>query len=1118
MQSLLAKLDKLPAEKRLALLKKLKGNGKTEAPKKAAPPLGPQPLSFNQKRLWFLYQLEPESAVYHINAGLVLKGNLSESAVNRALAAVTARQPALRTTFVRKGDQVLQQLTTFDSVPLQVHRHVDIEGGEAGIRDLISREAAVPFDLEKEPPLRLHLHRLTADRHLLLVTMHHILSDGWSLGLFLADFFAALAGLEKSGQAFLPEIQATYGDFIDWSEAKLAGAQLDQARDYWREQLAEPLALQDLPHDKARPKTMKRNGSLYICRWDGELLQQMKSTAKQAGVTPFVLALTCFKIMLARLTGNPDQIIGTVIAGREQARFRETIGYFANTLPLRTQLAKNQSFEDALKAVSNTVREALIHGDMPFDELVRTVNPVRHLNRTPLFQVLFNFPEDPDKMVKNASSLSWDHFKVDNGTAMFDLGLELVDRGDHLLITSQYALELFEEKTIAQLMERFQRTTRAFCESLSQSVGAPSLLSDEERHFLANLDVTGSRYRDDLTIDTAFFEQAAQNPDAIALVCGEQSMTYGQVAEKVRDLAARLAGQGVVADQPVGICAHRHFDMVIGMLGIMHAGGAYIPIDPSYPSSRIALMIEDSGLQTAVLGDHIENTLFPETVTLVGAQDTNADAPRSTPTGNRHIDQAAYIIYTSGSTGRPKGVVVPHRGVLNFYTAMDRFNEDKPGTWLAVTSMSFDISVYELHWTLARGYKVVIAPADPAGNRDATVPALLQRHQATHFQCTPALLKMLAAEPGALEAMSVLKRLFVGGEAFPGELADKLSNVIPGKIFNVYGPTETTIWSSARRIEPGLHPIPIGKPLVNNRLYILDSHGRRQVPGYPGELFIGGEAVVRGYHHRAALTAERFIPDPFSHVPGARMYRTGDLAAVGKSGELAFMGRVDHQIKLRGFRIELGEIEARLKQIDGVEQAAVILYQGSGQPRLVAYFTSHDRTINDSMLRDELGKNLPAYMIPETFQKLEALPLTPNGKLDRGRLPKPAAKTIGDGQNLVAPRGETEKIIAAVWAEQLAVEQIGIHTNVFDHGAHSLMLAEVYSRITAATQRTFPLLDLFRFPTVAGLAAHLDGDGDDGARIEAAQERGAKRKAALRGRGTAGARRGAARFKQEVHS
>lgn len=1443
----------------------------------------PIPASSGQRRLWFLEQMEPGSPLYNIPYLVRLTGALNHAALEQALAKLVERHEALRTNFVAQGSEPVQVIRTSWSMelPLTDLTAVAAIRQEDELTRLSVEEAKKPFDLQRDLMLRVRLFKLSDRSHALMLVMHHMASDGWSMAVIYRELGACYEALARGGSPNLPEPQIHYADFADWQNEYLRGEHLERLVAFWKKQIAGAPALLELPTDFPRPPLQSHRGACVAITLPADLVARIKKTSSQERVTLFMTLLAGFNVVLNRYSGQTDLVVGSPVAGRDAAETEEIVGFFVNTLLMRTDLSGDPTVKVLLARVRDMALAAFDHREMPYEKLVEELQPQRNLSYDPICQVYFalqNMPTAPLQL----SGINLSFAPVYTGTAKSDLTVWAIEQASgEIEITAEYALDLFSRERIERFLGHFQTVLERMVEKPDKRLSElPLLTAHERQQLLVEWNATVADYPKTKTLPELFVEQVARTPQATAFVFNEQELTYAELDSRAESLAAELRGQGVQAHTLVGIYVERSLEMMIGLLGIHKAGAAYVPLDPTYPKERIAFMLQDSESPVLVTQLSLLAKLPAHQAAVIcvdgerrerEGERTGAEsfhAPAISP------DDLAYVLYTSGSTGNPKGVMVTHRNVVNFFAGMDRVLGAEPGVWLAVTSISFDISVLELFWTLTRGCKVVLlsdaaklpgataasaeatspaerkvmdfslfyfasedqaatggryrlllegarfadthgfkavwtperhfhsfgglypnpavvgaaiaavtervqiragscvtplhhparvaeewsvvdnlsngrvgisvangwhdrdfalqpenfadrravmrqsmdtirrlwrgesvsftggrgnqvplkiyprpiqselplwvttagspetfklagetganvlthllgqelddlakkiqfyrqawrdaghagqgcvtialhtfvgddletvkakvkepmiryladsadllkglseamypgcemknltadetrglvefsfnryfklcgllgtpetcrktlaqlsrigidevaclidfgvdvesvlqslekldgvrrefqaqvqAPTDPAAReaaekRTVSLVEQMRRHRVTHLQCTPSFARILQANPETRAALKSLQQLIVGGEALPAGLARELNDDLPGKVVNMYGPTETTIWSTSSVVtvvESPTGTVNIGRPLVNQQAYILDAKLQLVPVGVPGELWIGGDGVARGYWRRSALTAEKFLADPFR--PGHRMYRTGDLVRYRPDGVIDFLGRVDHQVKLRGHRIELGEIEAALMQRSDVQQAVVVLRADDlNEPQLVAYVVPVASTEPaPNVLRDFLRQKLPEYMIPSLYVTLDRLPLTPNGKVNRQALPAPQGNRMKSEGDYVAPTGNFEQSVAAIWKDILHVEQVGVDDNFFDFGGHSLQVVQVQNRLRETLGVDVPVLKLFQFPTIRLLAkfvaehsAPAAGDESFRARLE----------------------------------
>jgi amino acid adenylation domain-containing protein len=1063
---------------------------------------GELPLSFAQQRLWFLDRLEPGSPLYNIPAAIEIAGRLDGAALLRSLREIVRRHEALRTTFAARPEGPVQVIHPERKIefPVADLRGLPANEREAAARRLATEEARRPFDLVRGPLLRALLIRLEEERHLAVLTVHHIVSDGWSMGVLVREIAALYPAFITGSAPALPELPVQYADFALWQRDRLQGEVLERELAFWRQRLAgAPMAL-DLPTDHPRPALQTFRGAQAPFRLGPEALAALRAAGKGAGQTLFMQILCAWDLLLQRWTGQDVLLVGSPIAGRARPEVQGLIGLFVNTLVLRGDLTGDPTLGELLTRVRETALAAFTHQDLPFGRLVEELHPQRDFARPPLFQVLFILqPAEADALELPGLRLA--PRDLDTGTAKFELTLQLAEGEDQVSGWIEFNTDLFEPATA----ERMAGGLAVLLEALPGGSGRPAselpvLSAAERRQLLLEWNETGRPWPAAALLHELFERQAARTPGAPAVSFGGESLSYRDLDERANRLARVLRRRGVGPEVRVGLCVERSAGMVAALLGILKAGGAYVPLDPGHPAERLALILEDSAVAVLVTEERLLAGLpshDAEVLCLdgeIGSEDAGPLEPLAVE------ENLAYVIYTSGSTGRPKGVQLPHRAVVNFLHAMT----ERPGLGPddvvpALTTLTFDIAGLEIYLPLAVGGRVEVLERDEAAD-GRRLAARLAAVGATAVQATPATWRLLVTT--GWRGMPGLK-ILCGGEALPRDLAGELL-ARGAELWNVYGPTETAVYSTTGRVAPGDGPVLLGRAIANTGLYVADPRSRLAPLGAAGELLIGGAGLARSYLGRPELTAERFVPHPWSPEPGARLYRTGDLVRWRPSGELQFLGRIDHQVKVRGFRIELGEIEAALLRHPAVAQAVVAVgsrQETVGESRLVAYVVPAGKvpaaipSIDE--LREHLRRSLPEYMLPSAFVVLEALPLNPSGKVDRKALHAPeATREAASAAAWADPRNELERMIAALWREVLGIDRVGAGDNFFDLGGHSLLAAQVHVRLSEKLGRELALLDLFRYPTVASLAAFLGGG-------EAAAPRTGLARAAAR-RGAAG--------------
>jgi len=1415
------------------------------------------PLSFGQRRLWFLEQMEPGSPLYHISYLVRLSGSLDVPALHRTMEAIVERHEVLRTHITGAGAEPVQVIASSSSLALPQVDLGDWAGPqrEAELQRLAHEEARRPFDFRRDLMLRVRLFRLAANEHALMLVLHHVAADGWSMGVLYREMGAFYAAFARGLQPALPELQIQYADFAVWQQQYLQGGTLQRLADFWKKQMAGAPPLLEPPTDRSRPPLPSHRGAVVSALFPPELMAALKEFSQRQRVTLFMTLLAAFKALLHRYTGREDIVVGSPVAGRDRAETEELIGFFINTLVLRTDFSGDPTVKELLARVRDATLAAYDHRELPFEKLVEELEPARNLSYDPLCQIIFALQNAPAAPLQ-LSGLEVRIEPIYTGTAKTDLSIWATEEPAGLSICAEYNTDLFNADTVQRLLGNFRVLLEGLAADPDRRISQlPLLTPAEEDRLMVEWNSTHKAYPKDRCIHQLFEEQAARTPDKVALVFEDQELNYAELNDRADRVAGQLRRHAAGPDVLVAICVERSLEMMIGLLGILKAGAAYVPLDPTYPMERLAFMLKDSGAPVLVTQSHLREKLPVHEAAVVYLDKERNEPPaagraaevnghRSAPPGafaSLSPDHLAYVLYTSGSTGNPKGVMVSHRNVANFFAGMDQVLGREPGVWLAVTSISFDISVLELFWTLTRGFKVVIlseqarlpggsesrrvpatrpiefslfyfASDDQSGGADkyrlllegarfadehgfcavwtperhfhsfgglypnpavmgaalATVTQRLQiragsvvlplhqplrvaeewsvvdnlskgrvavsfasgwhdrdfalapenyaerkevmrqgidtvrrlwrgealqltggagkevevrifprpiqrelpvwltaagnpdtfrlagkigahvlthllgqtpgelaekikiyraarqengfdaghvtvalhtfvgedvnlvrekvrhffcnylvesmdllkslsaslypgiqfeklttaerrtiadhafnryfdtsglfgtpescrrlierlqslgvdevaclidfglatdivldglthlnrlravcqkpaeavaknysfaeqmaRHHVTHLQSTPSFARLLAESPESRRALRPLRRLLLGGEALPVDLAEQMRDAIAGELHNMYGPTETTVWSTTYQIARGQGVsggVPVGRPIANTQIYILDRSSQPVPIGVPGELYIGGDGLARGYWRHPELTGRKFIPHPFAEGP--RLYRTGDAARWRSDGVIEFLGRLDHQVKIRGHRIELGEIEVALAQHPGVRQCVVALrLEQPKDPQLAAYFVPETGEVpGPGELRKFLRQKLPEHMVPVLFVPMDRLPLTPNGKVDRSALPVPSPAPAAPRANFVTPRAGLEQTIAAIWTEILAVENPGANDNFFDFGGHSLQVVQVQNRLREAIGTDVPVIKLFQHPTIHSLARFI---------------------------------------------
>ena len=1037
------------------------------------------PLSFAQERLWLIDQMEKERGLYNIPSALLLRGDLDLNALEQSLNAIVRRHESLRTIFGVVDGRPVQVITSSLAISVAITDLSDLPEEKSGpeVMRVASEEARRSFDLKKGPLIRAGLLRLGIKRHVLLLTMHHIVSDGWSMGVFFRELSSLYASFTRGEASPLPELRVHYADFAVWQREWLSGEVLEAQLAYWRKQLAGAPSVLEIPTDRPRPAVERKRGAVESFALPASLLDGLKELSRREDSTLFITLLAALKVLLYRYSGQEDIVVGTPIANRNRAEVEGLIGFFVNTLAMRTKLSGEISFRELLAKVRETALGAYAHQDLPFEKLVQELNPERSLSHTPLFQVMFQ--------VANASAeelqfpgLRLSAVKYKDETSKFDLSIGIVCGEEGCAGSLRYNTDLFDAGTIKRLLQHFERLLESIVADPDECVSDLTLLRNDEREqMLREWNQTAAAYSVQC-LHELFEAQVARTPQAAAVCDEEQTVSYQELNERANRLAHYLRGKGVAAEELVGICLERSVDMMVGLLGILKAGAAYVPLDASYPRKRLRYMVADAAVrvlltQKRLAGEFAESG--PEIVCLDTAAQEWADESADNPATRVSAANLAYVMYTSGSTGRPKGVMISHREICSRLHWMQKaYSITAEDRVLQKTPIGFDVSVWECFLPLSVGALVVLARPD--GHLDgAYLLDVIHTQKITTIHFVPSMLQAFLQQQ-KLHKCDSLKQVFSGGEALPVDLQQRFFGLLEADLHNRYGPTEACINATAWACHPGIdqHCVPIGKPILNTSTYVLDERQQPVPVGVIGELHIGGDGLARGYLNSPELTAERFSPNPFSSQPGSRMYRTGDLVRYLPQGDIEFVGRMDRQVKLRGYRIELGEIEAVLSGHKGVRESVVLLREDEGrEPRLVGYVVNEPEYDHNAVeLRDYLRATLPAFMIPTVFVRLAEFPLTPNGKVDRKCLPAPEDES-GAAARYVAPRSTVENAIVKIWQTLLKVERVGIYDNFFDLGGHSLLAMQLISEIELAFQIELPLRTIFEQPTIAGLAESI---------------------------------------------
>ncbi|MDF5706500.1 MAG: amino acid adenylation domain-containing protein [Nostoc sp. S4] len=1091
MSELSQRIANLSPEKRKLLLQKLNDKKKNLFSATAIAPQSREsnsfPLSFAQQRLWLLDQLDTDSTAYNIPQAMRLKGQLNVSAWERSINEIVRRHEALRTTFATVEGQSLQVIapTLTLTVPVVDMQELPPTVRERKVQQLATEEAQRPFDLSKAPLLRVMLLQLDKAEYVILFVIHHIVFDGWSLSIFIRELAALYETFNSDRLLLLPELPIQYADFALWQRQWFQGEAQEMQLAYWKQQLASAPSLIELPTDRPRPVVQTNRGAMQFLQLSKTLTEALKALSQQEGVTLFMTLLAAFKTLLHRYTQDEDILVGTTVSGRNRIETEELIGFFANTLVMRTYFGGNPSFLELLARVRQVASEAYAHQDLPFEKIVEELKLQRYLSHTPLLQVMFQLQNYLGATATlELPGLTMTPLEFEKGTARFELAMEMVETEQGLIGSMEYNVALFDEVTITRMLRCFQTLLESIVANPDQRLSnLPLLTTAQQQLLLVQWNDTSVEYPQHQCIHQLFEAQVERTPDAIAVVFEDKQLTYRQLNARANQLAHYLRTLGVKPEVLVGICTERSLEMIVGLLGILKAGGAYVPLDPAYPASRLAFMLSDSQVPVLLTQQQLVAKL-PEHQAQVVCLDTDwniiAQQSQDRPLSISEVENLAYVIYTSGSTGQPKGVFGLHRGAVNrFHWMWQNYPFVKGEVCCQKTSLNFVDSVWEIFGPLLQGIQTLIVPDNILKDPQQFI-ATLTHNNVTRLVLVPSLLRVLLNTSSVLQLQLPKLKLWISsGEALSIDLLEQFRQSLPDStLLNLYGSSEVSgdVSCYSLSLQASLSEcVWIGRAIANTQIYILDVN-RQPVPiGVPGELYIGGDGLARGYLNQPELTAEKFISNPFSDT-AARLYKTGDLARYLPNGEIEYIGRIDHQVKIRGFRIELPEIEARLTQHPTIREAVVVVKEDvCGDKWLVAYIVcEHELVPILSELRSFLKQNLPDYMVPTAFVPMKSLPLTPNGKVDRQALPVSDNLRPQLEATYIKPQTDLEKAIATVWQKALKLEKIGIHDNFFELGGHSLLIVQVHNQLRQIFPANLSMLEMFRYPTISSLAEFLN--------------------------------------------
>ncbi|HSD45842.1 MAG TPA: amino acid adenylation domain-containing protein, partial [Pyrinomonadaceae bacterium] len=1023
-----------------------------------------EPLSSSQQSLWFLHQLAPEDPTYNLAFAARIHGDLDVNSLRKAFQALVNRHASLRTTFADDNGEPVQQVHEQASVFFEEYDVADLD--ESRFTERLVAEAQRPFDLEHGPLLKVHLFKRATGDSVLLLTTHHIIVDLWSLTVLMHEL-GILYSAQRSGMAAeLPPVTRQYTDYVRWQNDLLRSEAAEKHRDYWLRQLAGPLPALALPTDRPRPPLQTYRGAAHSFRLNPELTRRLKALSKSQNATLYMTLLAAFQVLLYRYTGQHEILVGSPTAGRNRNWLAGLVGYLVNPVALRATLASDQPFTDFLQDVRRTVLGAFEHQDYPFTLQVQDLQPERDASRSPIFQVMFAMQKSHLRNDQSVAAFAvgdagakiplgdvvLESIAFPQRTARFDLTLLMAELDDHLGASLEYNTDLFEGSTIDRLSQQFEQLIESIVAAPQTAVSRLPLLSENEQRLLAEWNETTRVYPASEGMHRMFEAQAEQTPAAVAVVAGSERLTYQELNERANRLAHHLIALGVSSEDRVGILLERSPDMLIALLAVLKAGGCYVPLDQAYPQERIEFMTKDAGLKVLLSAQELANPLI-------------AERSASNPRRSLSAGQAAYLIYTSGSTGQPKGVAIEHASATAFiHWASEVFDDDDLCAVLFSTSVCFDLSIFEMFVTLSRGGRIILA------NNALQLPELPAANEVTLINTVPSAMAELLRMRAVPDSVRVVN---LAGEPLADELvAEIYATTRVERVYNLYGPTEDTTYSTYTLVRDGEH-VTIGRPVANTQVYVLDEQLQQVPVGVIGDLYIAGGGLARGYWQRPAMTAEKFIPDDLSDERGTRLYRTGDKARYLANGNLEFLGRADHQVKLRGYRIELGEIESVLRRHEQVQEAIVVARDHEGEEkRLVAYVVAGPAA-RVSELRAWLRERLPEFMTPAAFVMMDALPLTPNGKVDRKALPAPDFTSTSDEAS-AGPRTQIEEVLLGIWASVLGVAQLGINDNFFELGGHSLLATRLISQVRNELHVEVPLSKVFEAPTVARLAEYVE--------------------------------------------
>jgi amino acid adenylation domain-containing protein len=1075
------RIKSLSLEKRALLVKAMRAEAARRRPAGDIPRRAPgaaSQMSFAQQRLWFLDQLEPGRPYYNVSFALRIGRPLAESVLRDSLREIIRRHEILRTTFMAVGGQPVQVVAPELDLSLRALdlRDRPASEREAEVQRLAGEQAQEPFDLAAGPLMRFLLLRTDDEEHFLLTTAHHIVFDGWSVGVLKQELTALLDAFSDGKPSPLPELPVQYADFAAWQRDWLRGQVLEEQLSYWKQQLKDAPPVIELPTDFPRSSDQAVRSASRVLTLPGSLSESLKRLSRQEGVTLFMTLLAAFKLLLHRYSGQADLVVGSPIANRTRAEIEGLIGFFVNTLVLRTDFGGRPTFRELLRSVKAAAMGAFAHQDLPFEKLVEELQPERSLGHTPLFQVMFALQNQP-RLSQDASMVTLAPLDCETAAAKFDMTLVLVDTGHGIRARMAYDAELFRAETIERFLDGYRTLLESLPANLDERAHSLPVLSPRERRRqLAEWNAPVSERAAAPCVHELFAEQAARTPQATAVVGGDEQASYGELDRRSNQLAHYLRGLGIGAEVTVAVCCERSVASVVGLLAVLKAGAAYVPLDPATPAERLSYMLAESRARALLTQRSLAASLPPHDIPAICLDaDWGRIAHESADAlaNNARPENLAYMIFTSGSTGRPKAVAVEHRQLSNYVRGVsERLALPAGGNYAVVSTFAADLGHTMLFPSLCGGGTLHVIDRERAGDPES-LGEYFHRH---HIDCLKIVPSHLAALTSARNPESLLpaRRLVLGGEACRADWAAGLARLAPGcRIFNHYGPTETTVGALACELDESAletPTLPLGSPLPNVRVYVLDAALGLAPAGVKGEICIGGAGVARGYYDLPDATADKFVPDPFGGRPGMRLYRTGDVGRYLPDGRIQFLGRSDDQVKYHGYRVELGEIRHALKRHPQIRDAVARLFKDAdGLEALVAYYVSRQE-LDVSELRASLKGSLIEEVIPNVFVHLKRMPLTLNGKVNYEALPAWDEARSRKGAEYLPPRSLTEEVVADIWRQLLCLQRVGVRDNFFEAGGHSLLATRLVSQLRETFQVEVQLRTLFETPTVEGLS------------------------------------------------